>query len=480
MCGILIVKSEQKLDHVPALDILRRRGPDYINTKQIGDVFIAQSVLHITGTPDFYFQDRLDGFAYNGEIYNYRLFGNYSNDVELAYHTAKNNPTKFKEFEGPWAWGHVTENNIQYACDPQGEHRLYHFKSNELFIVCSEISPILHYIDDCLDLPIYQNKAWTMLRQTPWRGIERCEPGMLYQNGIAVKQIDTIFDWCAAPTINTLGEAVEEFTSLWRSVIKDMTPKQQPVISYSGGIDSTLISVSLSDPVLLSIDIVDKDPIVDNLTNAKVRVTAEEWANHCKDIIKTTMMPLQCWSDVGKWLIAKHAPSPVIFTGVGADELFGGYDVYKHIKYDTTKCYSTYSEHDHDNLWEKCLSSSSDDPRAATLLMDYWYEVIGVDAATTDRLYGFWGREARNPFMHPRVIKFALSLPWHLRVGNETKVILREFYQQLICTPIEPKRGFAGHANDSLPWLGVDIIPTGDRHEDWKLIIEAATNQLLR
>jgi hypothetical protein len=32
--------------------------------------------------------------------------------------------------------------------------------------------------------------------------------------------------------------------------------------------------------------------------------------------------------------------------------------------------------------------------------------------------------------------------------------------------------GFAGHANDSLPWLGVEIDSTGDRHRDWQQIAQ--------
>jgi hypothetical protein len=35
---------------------------------------------------------------------------------------------------------------------------------------------------------------------------------------------------------------------------------------------------------------------------------------------------------------------------------------------------------------------------------------------------------------------------------------------------ILPKKGFTGHANDSLPYLPVTIESTGDRLQDWKLI----------
>jgi hypothetical protein len=43
---------------------------------------------------------------------------------------------------------------------------------------------------------------------------------------------------------------------------------------------------------------------------------------------------------------------------------------------------------------------------------------------------------------------------------------LRQWKQHLLL----PKQGFTGHANDALPWLGIDHVPTGDRYQDWKTV----------
>lgn len=474
MCGILIVKSPSQLNHLPALEVLKKRGPDYTITQQIGDVFIAQTVLHITGTPKFYFQKRDDGFAYNGEIYNYKSFGPYDNDVELAYETAKHKPQKFKEFEGPWAWGFVHNKDIMYACDPQGERRLYQYVDNDLIIVCSEVAPILTYINTQCEPPPYVNKAWTMLKDTPWKNIHRCESGMLYHNGIPVRSIDSIFEWDATPSNISLHEALEDFSELWPKVLKDMTPQESVTISYSGGIDSRLVAKELGNKHLLTIDIEDKDPIVKQLNVPKIKVNAEEWAYHCKDIISSTKMPLQCWSDVGKWLIAKHSLDRIIFTGTGADELFGGYGLYQNLQYDNKKSYSPYSDFDHERLWPRCLKMCKNNPGAATLLMDYWYEVVGVNATSYDRICGFWGKEARHPFLHQKIMKFALKLPLDLKVGTYPKLLLRTYYKQQISNIVDPKQGFAGHANDSLPWLDIKVDHTDNRNEQWKQISQKA------
>jgi hypothetical protein len=74
--------------------------------------------------------------------------------------------------------------------------------------------------------------------------------------------------------------------------------------------------------------------------------------------------------------------------------------------------------------------------------------------------------------MHRQIIEFALNLPWYLRVGQHPKQLLTAFYQRTIGKPIQPKQGFAGHANDSLPWLGVNIVESGDRYQDWKQIAQ--------
>jgi hypothetical protein len=70
--------------------------------------------------------------------------------------------------------------------------------------------------------------------------------------------------------------------------------------------------------------------------------------------------------------------------------------------------------------------------------------------------------------MHQRVMKFALNLPWQLKVGVETKPLLKhQWRRRRPNSEILPKMGFAGHANDSAAWLPVHIVPTGNRHQDW-------------
>ncbi len=108
------------------------------------------------------------------------------------------------------------------------------------------------------------------------------------------------------------------------------------------------------------------------------------------------------------------------------------------------------------------------DPQPATLLMDYLTQICAVDMRGVDTLTMAHGIEPRSPFCHPNIIKFALNMPWHLRLGKP--MIRRLFLQRWPASMIEPKQGFSGHCNDSAEYLGVVCNPAVDRMTDWKRI----------
>lgn len=472
MCGILIVKSKypiSKTIHDQSVQILKRRGPDFTIEKYVNDcTFIAQSVLHITGEIDFYRRELPDGFAFNGEIYNYRDFGNWVSDVDLVYDAVKTNLNLFKDFEGAWAWGLANNDGIFYASDPQGEKSLYQYQDEGLLVVCSDIAPILNYIDSRVCYRPYQNKSWTFISNTPWQGITRCEPGMMYHNGNSQRSIDSMWDWISVDNNLQFNEAYEELRFRFNKVANYITANEPAQLSYSGGVDSSILLKLVKNLDPLAIDINGKDSIVDSLDCKKIKVDELQWAEEYKNLLHDSKMPVSSWSFVGSYILAKKTKHRIIFTGIGADELFGGYDVYKNLNFDNSKSVSPYSEHDHDNLWIKCLNVYNGDAKLATLLMDYWYQIVGCDAYGQDIIGGICGKETRNFFLTKSIMKFALNLPWHLKVGYETKPLLKKLYRDLFKTDmIYPKKGFAGHANDSLPYLGINIHTVGDRHRDW-------------
>lgn len=488
MCGVLYVKSTATISldqHLQALAILQSRGPDFYRYQHSDKTFCAQTVLQITGNDEFYNRNSSDFFAFNGEIYNYRWFGSFSNDTELVYKAVKD--AQFKKltyFEGPWAWVYSDQDSVMYATDPQGERCLYRYQDNNILIVSSEVAAILAYVDSNPVTTDYTTKHWPTWKQTPWVGIERCEPGMLYNQNGAVTSIDSIFSWVHHSHIETLDQAWEEYVPLWSKVIADMTPTQNVGCTFSGGLDSSVIAASLpASTAYYTTNMLGKDPISQQcnslLSEAQqpqlkmIAVTAEQWALAFTQVCQRTLMPVQSWSFVGQWIIAQHCQQQILFTGAGADELFGGYSVYQRLAYANTHSVSPYSSYGNDadaqQLWRQCLSAHQGQAEPATLLMDYVTQLGAVDLRGIDVCTSAHGIEPRSPFVHPKIIKFALSLPMSLRRGKP--LIRKQFLSHWPNAVIEPKKGFTGHCNDSLPWMPF-TVPDVPRDQQWQLMIK--------
>lgn len=82
MCSFLFT-NKPNIDIEGSNYLLRKRGPDLTNIFRRGDNIYLHNLLSITGkfTPQPIFNDDLI-LLYNGEIYNYREFGDYSSDGE--------------------------------------------------------------------------------------------------------------------------------------------------------------------------------------------------------------------------------------------------------------------------------------------------------------------------------------------------------------------------------------------------------------
>jgi asparagine synthetase B (glutamine-hydrolysing) len=321
-----------------------------------------------------------------------------------------------------------------------------------------------------------------MLDQTVWKDIKKIEPGQLYRDGQAVKTIDSVWSWIRPVKYNSINEAYEEFQSQWQTVTQLMTPTCPAALTYSGGLDSSIILSHIDNLELYSVNCTGKDPIVDRIREF---LTAEEqtrlhefsineaqWAEEFQQLMARTCMPAQSWSHVGQWIVNRNCRQRVLFTGCGADELFGGYDVYRDLTYSVTGSSSPYSKHGDSAIWQRCLDVYNGDPQQATLLMDYWYQVVGCDARGVDVIGGAWGIEPRNPFLAQPIMQLALNLPFEFKVGTVSKPLIRRmFLHRWPESLIFPKKGFTGHANDSLPYLPITIESTGDRLLDWKQIV---------
>ena len=495
MCGVLLIDSDKALPAeriAKAERYLQRRGPNLLRRYKRGRMQIWHSVLHVTGDREYYYQEFEDFLAFAGEIYNYHELG-YRNDAWCVHDTVRHRPGDLRRLLGPHSWIYSTGEFVCYASDPQGERHLYRYQDQDMVIVASEVGIIAELVDLDTQPSQYLNKGWNLLTHTPYRDVQRLDSGRLYINHQSAHHIDSIFDWCKPKQYPSLLAATEEFAMIWQTVMKDLTPNEPVTVSFSGGVDSGLIAAAVPTADLLALDMQGKDPNIARLHQLlpqdrliklnTITISPEYYAGAGLEMLAHTRMPAQSWSHVSKWLVAKHAGHRIVFSGVGADELFGGYQVYQTIDYTLEGSHSPYSRHHDADVWRRCLQAYDNDPAPATLLLDYIYQIMACDSQGLDRAAGAWSREPRSPFMHPLIVKFALGLPWHLRVSEETKPVLKKYWRRFFPeNALWPKQGFAGHANDSAPWLGIDIVNTGDRVRDWQtmstdLFYHTATNQ---
>ncbi len=485
MCGILLVKSQHHIPvetHLAAFSKLQPRGPDFCRYEYKNNTFIGHAVLHITGSAEYYRHKHPNFLAYNGEIYNYQEFGPFENDIEFMHHAVENDPELLTMGWGPWAWAWTDGDVVRYATDPQGERCLYQYQDESILIVCSEVAPMLEYINAFKICKQYTSRHWVILDQTPYLGITRARAGQLYQDGHVIKNIDNIWSWIKAAEYKNIDEAYEEFSNTWAQVTRLMTPSCPAALTYSGGLDSSIILSHIDNLELYTTNMTGKDPIVDHVNNFltdneclrlhNISVNEQQWATAFKETIARTQMPVQSWSFVGQWIISQQCKQRVLFTGVGSDELFGGYNIYQTLNYSTERSVSPYSQGCNEALWQQCLSAYNQHVGQATLLADYLYQIAGCDARGIDVIAGSWGIEARNPFLAAPVIKLALNLPFEFKVGETPKPLIRRmFLERWKEKDILPKKGFTGHCNDALPWLELDMMPTSDRDKDWKEIV---------
>lgn len=105
MCSILFSTKNNYKNYNELNYYLKFRGPDYTSMVEINEHLYIHNLLSITGefkTQPFYDDDIV--LIYNGEIYNYRDFGNYNTDGECIIPLYKEFGTNFiKKLDGEFA-----------------------------------------------------------------------------------------------------------------------------------------------------------------------------------------------------------------------------------------------------------------------------------------------------------------------------------------------------------------------------------------
>jgi asparagine synthase (glutamine-hydrolysing) len=356
---------------------IRHRGPDdtgVYHTPQAGLAHARLSIIDVAGghqpmcTPD-----RTLWIAFNGEIFNYielrnELIGRghhfiTCSDTEVLLHLYQEEGEQcVNRLNGQWAFAiwDTKKQKLFLSRDRLGVRPLFYTQTNDHFLFGSEIKALLACPDVPreLDLEALDQTFtfWLPLPpRTAFRSIWQIPPG--HSLVLEDKHIRTWRYWGlefhqeAEFAEEDVDRLTEELLALLTDATRLRLRSDVPVGAYlSGGLDSTLITAltrKLAGQRLHTFSVGFADPAFDETRyqqEARQFLETQHHAIHCADqdiarvfseVIRHTEQPILRAAPAPMYLLSElvhDSGFKVVLTGEGADEMMGGYDIFKEAK----------------------------------------------------------------------------------------------------------------------------------------------------
>lgn len=376
MCGFVgcffekfqnnLEQDRQKVQHMT--DIIYHRGPDdsgyyYDNHVQFG--FRRLSIMdHELGHQPLTYENERYWIIFNGEIYNYielqkelheagiLLKTNSDTEVIIALYSWIKEEV-VQKLRGMFAfiiWD-KEEQVLFGARDHFGIKPLFYYDFNEKILFASEKKSILLALqNDLLDydsLQYYLTFQYVPEPHTMSDGIKRLEPGHYFFKKVGEPMLVHPY-WRASfqPIYQSEDHFIKEIREALFDSVKVHMRSDVPVGAFlSGGIDSSIIvsiakefnpkirtfSVGFEREGFSEIEVAKETAEKLGVENISYVITPEEYMNELPKIIWYMDDPLADPSCVPLYFVSKEARKhvTVVLSGEGADELFGGYNIYR-------------------------------------------------------------------------------------------------------------------------------------------------------
>jgi asparagine synthase (glutamine-hydrolysing) len=423
MCGIVGVLnpgpgSESLITRM--ISTIYYRGPDAAGIYVDSDIALGHCRLSIVGLDDgtqpIGNEDDTLWIVYNGEVFNYpelrqelrqknHVFKT-GTDTEVLLHLYEEyGKDCLERVNGQFAFAiwDSRKKELFLARDRVGIRPLYYCQAGNKFRFASEIKAI--FADPAVSreidpLSLHQVFTfWTTLTpRTVFKDVYELPPGhyQIVRNGAIVEQEP----FWSLPYYSqedrwkgTFGEAVEHLKSLLTDAIRLRLRADVPVGAYlSGGLDSSIITTLICrhfNNRLRTFSIgfseagFDETPFQRELvkglgtehselsiTNADIREHFPEVIRHCeKPLLRTAPVPMFLLSR-----LVRNNAFKVVLTGEGADEIFGGYDIFKEGK--IRRFWSRLPQSPHrPRLLEKLHPYIFKDPARSRMLLQKFFAV---------------------------------------------------------------------------------------------------------
>ena len=367
MCGIVgyISKEKDKEKTIKKMaDRIIHRGPDdcgYYIDEHVALGHRRLSIIDLkSGKQPMFNEDDTLVVVFNGEIYNYpelkeelkkhnHKFKTKS-DTEVLLHGyeqwGKDLPKKLRGMFAFAIWDKKKE-TLFCARDYFGIKPFYYYQNGDTFLFASEIKSFLEHPDFDKQLndsivKAYLSFSFTPTNETFFKNVYRLEPGysLTVKNGKITK--DRFYTIEFSEHTKSYDEAVEEIASVMKDSVDHHMLSDVEVGSFlSSGIDSSYL-VSLARPdktytvgydipryneIEYAKDLTDKLGI----SNTSKKITKEEYMEIIPKIMYHMDEPSADPAAIALYFVSNLASKDVkvVLSGEGADEFFGGYNIYR-------------------------------------------------------------------------------------------------------------------------------------------------------
>jgi asparagine synthase (glutamine-hydrolysing) len=379
MCGIAGIWSGRQAipprrDEIDAMvAALHHRGPDGRGAFVEGPIGLGHARLSIIdlagGAQPMSNEDGRIQVVFNGEIFNYRELrqqliaqGHHfhsASDTEVLVHLYEQHGDDFvTHLNGQFAialWDGLRQ-RLVLARDRVGIRPLFHARIGERLVFASEIKALfaLPEMPRRLDAASLAStfSFWAALPPgSVFEGVNSLAPGHLMTVDARSTQIKRYWDW---PFSNATSPSwsderwADELRALLTDAVRLQLRADVPVGAYlSGGLDSSIITTIIrrhTDTPLRSFSLTFEDAefderrhqnaLVEQLGTAhsSIQATKASIAAAFKRMVWHAEAPVVRSAPAPMMLLAdsvRAAGYKVVLTGEGADEAFGGYDLFK-------------------------------------------------------------------------------------------------------------------------------------------------------
>ncbi|CAM3768143.1 asparagine synthase (glutamine-hydrolyzing) [Mesobacillus zeae] len=360
--------AEQKQLFKNMNDVITHRGPDddgFFYDEHIQFGFRRLSIIDIEcGHQPLTYENERYWIIFNGEVYNYvelreellkegLEFATHSDTeviIALYSHLKEKAVSKLRGMFSFVIWD-KEEQKLFGARDPFGIKPFFYFEDGDKTFFGSEKKSILLALEnDVLDyqsLQHYLTYQFVPEPDTMSKGIHKLEPGHYFTKKIGQPmKIERYWKANFQPMLKSEAEFTKEIRDILFDSVKMHMRSDVPVGSFlSGGIDSSIIasiakefhpaiktfSVGFERNGFSEIDVAKETADKLGVENISYVISPQEYMEELPKIMWHMDDPLADPACVPLYFVAREARKhvTVVLSGEGADELFGGYNIYR-------------------------------------------------------------------------------------------------------------------------------------------------------